>query len=75
MQACVTCNEIYTEIVGNLHVRSYRERKLVRIVTLVGVPGIASPIVSLFQKCKRLCHSRIKQKLAAIAPVDVTVSK
>ena len=45
-------------------------------LTLTGVPGIASPIVSLFfQKCKRLCHPRIKHTIAAIALLDVAESK
>ena len=54
---------------------SYRENKLARLLTLTGVPGITSPIISLFQKCRRLCNPRIKQKLTAIAPVDIAVSK
>ena len=35
--------------------------------------GFASPILSLSQKCRRLCHPTIKLKLAAIASVDVAV--
>ena len=42
---------------------------------VTGAQGITSTIVSLFQKCRRLCHLRIKQKVTVIAPVDVAVSK
>ena len=47
------------------------ERELARFLIFIGVSGITSPIVSLFQKCRRLCHPRIKQMLA---PVDVSAS-
>ena len=62
---------MYTEIARGL----VNERKLARFLTLAGVQGITSPIASLFRKCRRLCHPRIKQKKTEIVPVDVTVSK
>ena len=43
------------------------ERKLACFHTLSGIPGIDSPIVSLFQKRKRLRHP--------VIPVDIAVGK
>ena len=51
------CNGMYTEIAGDL----VTERELARFLTLTGVPGIGSRIISLFQKCRRLCHPIITE--------------
>ena len=66
------CNGMFTETARDL---VYQERKLDHFLILTGVLVIASPIISLLWTCRRLCHPRIKQNVAAIAPVDVTVSK
>ena len=63
-------NGIYTEIAGDL----VTERKQARFLTLTALPGIHLLIVSLLQKCKRLCHLRIKRKVAEKAPVNVAVN-
>ena len=59
------------EISGDL----VTERELACFITLTGLPGITSPIVSLFQTCRRQRHPKIKRKVAALALVDVAVSK
>ena len=48
------------EIVGDF---VYQERKLARFLTLTGVLGIATLIVSLFQTYRRLHHPKFKQKI------------
>ena len=65
------CSGMYTKIVEDI----VTERKLIHFLTLTGVPGIASLIVSLVLECRRLCHLRSKQKVAPIAVVDVSVCK
>ena len=66
-----TCRYVYMEIARDL----VNERKLASFLTLTGGSGTASPIVSLLQKYRRLCHPRIKQKVAVIARVNVAASK
>ena len=49
---------VQRNVYRNCRILSYRERKLAHLLTLIGVPGITSPIASLFQKCIRLCLIR-----------------
>ena len=63
VECYVLCNVMYTEVSEDLLLI---EREIDHFLTLTGVPGIPSPIGSLFQKCRRLCYPRIKQRIAVI---------
>ena len=70
MQPCVVILIVTEYIVWNCQ---RLKGKQACLLILTGVPGITTPIGSLFRSAGKLCHLKINQKLMTIVLVDVVV--